>query len=340
MKMDPNQPAAGRVRFGTAGNSDSFSAHGHKTTVEAPAFIRQRGLDAYELAFGRGVFLRPDRAEALRAEAEKNGVTLSVHAPYYINLANPDRDKILRSFGWLLDAARAAAGAGAEEMVLHLGSGVGQERREALGHTERNLREAIARMEDEGLGGVRLCPETMGRPGQIGSLEEILYYCEKDERLIPCVDFAHLHAITQGGLDSREAFARVLDRLEKALGTERARRTHLHFSAIQYGASGEIRHRTFAEEGYGPDFGLLAPELAERGFSGILICECAGTQAEDAKAMRDMYDDCLERCRAASGRPSAAEGARGGKGDGNNDGDGTEGPDGPAGKKDADTDGA
>ena len=332
MKMDPNQPAAGRVRFGTAGNSDSFSAHGHKTTVEAPAFIRQRGLDAYELAFGRGVFLRPDRAEALRAEAEKNGVTLSVHAPYYINLANPDRDKILRSFGWLLDAARAAAAAGAAEMVVHLGSGMGQDRQTALERTGTNLRESMARMEDEGLSGVRLCPETMGRPGQIGDLEEILRYCEKDERLLPCVDFAHLHALSRGGLDSREAFARVLDRLEERLGPDRARRSHLHFSAIQYGASGEIRHRTFAEEGFGPDFGLLAPELAERGYCGILICECAGTQAEDAKTMRNLYDDCLERYRAAPGRPSAAK-ALGGKGDGNND---AEGPEKHAGDKDAD----
>ncbi len=298
--MGQEAPREGRVLFGTAGNSRSFYASGCKTSLEAPSFLRKRGLDVYELAFGRGIWLQEKDHAAFRAEAEKNHVTLSVHAPYFINLANPDREKILRSFGYLLGAVRAADGIGAAEVVVHVGSGMRQERGEALRHVRENLSEALTRMAEEGLSGVALCPETMGKPGQIGDLEEILSLCEGDERLLPCVDFAHLHALSRGGLDSREAFARVLDTLERRLGKERAQRTHMHFSAIQYGGAGEIRHLTFGEAGGGPRFELLSPELAERGFRGLLICECAGTQAEDAKAMQDRYEADLARIRAGN----------------------------------------
>ena len=87
-----------------------------------------------------------------------------------------------------------------------------------------------------------------------------------------------------------EDFAAVLDAIESALGPERAHAMHIHFSTIEYTAAGEKRHRTFAEEAYGPRFQHLAPLLKERGYQPRVICECKGTMAEDAKAMMEMYE--------------------------------------------------
>ena len=140
-----------------------------------------------------------------------------------------------------------------------------------------------------GLSQVHLCPETMGRPSQIGDLKETRAFCLRDERLIPCIDFAHLHALGHGALNTTEDFAAVLDAIEAALGLERARRMHVHFSTIEFGPAGEKRHRTFADEKFGPRFEHLAPLLKERGYAPRIICECHGTMAEDAKTMMEMF---------------------------------------------------
>ena len=129
----------------------------------------------------------------------------------------------------------------------------------------------------------------MGRPSQIGALTETLAFCLLDERLIPCIDFAHLHALGHGGLNSTEDFSAVLDEIEATLGLGRARTMHVHFSTIEFGPGGEKRHRTFADEKFGPRFEYLAPLLKERGYEPRVICECHGTMAEDAKAMMEIY---------------------------------------------------
>ena len=285
--------AAKMVRFGPAGQTDAFNASGRRGAAEAVAWAADMGLDAWEMAFGRGVYLKPEVCGGVKSAAEERGVTLSAHAPYYVNLANPDREKRLRSFRYLTDTAEALLACGGEEIVVHAGSGMKQERSEALRLIREGLRESLERLADMGLSGARLCPETMGRPGQIGGLDEILDLCLTDERLIPCVDFAHMHALTLGGMDSAEKFERALDRAEELLGKDRARGMHMHFSAIEYGTGGERRHRTFDETGYWPDFRQLMPLLARRGYRGILICECKGTQDIDAARMKRSYLEAL-----------------------------------------------
>ena len=277
------------IRFGPAGNSESFYAQGHKSTWQAPAWLRAMGLNAFEYSFGRGVSLSESAAEVIAEHARENDVAVSAHAPYFINLANPDPEKREASFRYITDSARLAVCLGGDRVVVHVGAVMKLDRREALENCFRGLREAYRRLDDLGLGQVHLCPETMGRPGQIGDLKETLAFCQTDERLIPCVDFAHLHALGQGALKGPEDFARVLDAVESALGPERARWMHIHFSTIEYTAAGEKRHRTFAETAYGPRFEHLCPLLRERGYAPRVICECKGTMAEDARAMMTMY---------------------------------------------------
>ncbi len=278
------------IRFGPAGNSESFYAQGYKSTWQAPAWLEEMGLDAYEYSFGRGVSLSDEMALRIAGEAAAHGVALSVHAPYFINLANPDPDKREASFRYITESARLAALLGGERVVVHVGAVMKLEREEALRNCRAGLREAYRRLEDMGLAKIHLCPETMGRKSQIGDLEETLDFCLLDERLIPCVDFAHLHALKQGALRGTEDFAAVLDRIERTLGLERARAMHIHFSTIEFTAAGEKRHRTFAEAAYGPRFQHLAPLLKARGYAPRIICECKGTMAEDAREMRRIYE--------------------------------------------------
>ncbi|MBQ9264782.1 MAG: TIM barrel protein [Clostridia bacterium] len=278
------------IRFGPAGNSESFYAQGYKATWQEPQWLRGMGLSAYEYSFGRGVNLSVEMAERISAEGKKHDVAISAHAPYFINLANLDRDKREASFRYITESARLVTHLGGNRVVVHVGAVMKLDRTEALQNCRAGLREAYQRLDDLGLGQVHLCPETMGRKSQIGDLQETLDFCAQDERLIPCVDFAHLHALGQGVLRGPEDFAAVLDAVEGALGIERAREMHIHFSTIEYTAAGEKRHRTFGEETYGPRFEHLAPLLKGRRYEPRIICECHGTMAEDALAMKRMYD--------------------------------------------------
>ena len=278
------------IRFGPAGNSDSFYAAGYQHTWQEMAWLREMGLNAYEYSFGRGVQLTKETAEKIAAEGRAHDVAISAHAPYFINLANPDPEKREASFRYILDSARRVTDLGGDRVVVHVGAEMKMPREEALRHCREGLREAYRRLEDAGLGQVHLCPETMGKKSQIGDLRETLDFCLLDERLIPCIDFAHLHALGQGALEGEADFARVLDQIEGALGMNRARAMHVHFSSIEYTAAGEKRHRTFAEEGFGPRFEHLAPLLRGRGYAPRIICECKGTMAEDALAMKRIYE--------------------------------------------------
>ena len=149
-------------------------------------------------------------------------------------------------------------------------------------------------VEEAGCGNVRLCMETMGRVNVLGDLEEVIQICKSDERLLPCVDFGHLNARSQGGMFNLEDFTRALDRLEQELG-ERGRVFHAHFSKIEYSKGGEVRHLTFEDQQFGPNFDHLAGLLAQRGLSPHIICESAGTQDLDALAMKNMYKEECKR---------------------------------------------
>ena len=277
------------IRFGPAGNSDSFYAQGYKASWQAPAWLRGMGLSAYEYSFGRGVQLKEDMAEKIAGFARENDIAVSAHAPYFINLANPDPEKREASFRYIADSARLVTHLGGDRVVVHVGAVMKLDREEALHNCREGLKEAYRRLDDLGLSRVHLCPETMGRPSQIGDLRETLDFCLLDERLVPCIDFAHLHALGQGAMNGPEAFENVLDTIESVLGVERARAMHVHFSTIEVGPSGEKRHRTFADESFGPRFVHLAPLLIARGYAPRIICECHGTMAEDAKAMLEIY---------------------------------------------------
>ena len=280
--------------FGPAGNSESFSRE-HKSSLDAPAWLAARGLDCYEYQCGKGVHVGEDTCRALGERAREAGIALSLHAPYFINLANPDPAALERTVGYVLAACRAADWMGAGRVVVHSGALMKRSRKEALATALASLREVLAACDAAGFGHIALCPETMGKINQLGDLDEVLELCTLDGRLVPCVDFGHLYARSLGADDGAEAYRRMLDRMEEVLGEERASRFHSHFSRIEFTPNGgEKCHRTFADHGgYGPEWEPLAAEVARRGWSPTFICESAGTQAEDAAEMKQVYQEKL-----------------------------------------------
>lgn len=278
--------------FGPAGNAENFP---YKSSADAPRWLREIGLDCYEYQCGKGVHVGEDTARKVGLAAEKEGIVLSLHAPYFINLANPDREALQKTIGYITGACLAADRMGARRVVIHSGALMKRTRREALDTALYSLKEVIAACDGAGFGHIALCPETMGKINQLGDLDEVLELCALDGRLVPCVDFGHLYARSLGADEGEEAMERMLGRMEEVLGPERASRFHSHFSHIEFTTGGgEKCHRTFSDDGgYGPDWAPLARAVARRGWSPTFICESAGTQAEDALTMKQVYHKFL-----------------------------------------------
>ena len=281
-----------RALFGPAGNSDSFTK-AYKGSVHAPKWLKALGLDCYEYQCGRGVNMGEDTARAIGQAAREQGIRMSLHAPYYINLSGDSDERVEKNCEYIVKSARACHWLGGDRIVVHCGGLSGMERQTALKHTLRNLREALKALENEGLDHIRMCIETMGKVNVLGDQEEVCTICQMDERLLPCIDFGHLNARSQGGMYTEADFAALLDLLENRLGQARTKHFHAHFSKIQYGKGGEIKHLTFEDTAYGPEFAPLARLLVQRDLSPRIICESAGTQAEDAVLMKRMYEASL-----------------------------------------------
>ena len=277
------------AKFGPAGNSESFKTMGYKHSLQVPEYIVKKGLDAFEYQCGRGVNIGEEKARDLGKIADEKGVALSLHAPYYISMSSVEEEKRLNSIRYILDSARAVNFMGGTRIVVHTGSCSKISREEALFLAIDTMKLAIKTLDDEGLSGVRICPETMGKINQLGTLEEVIALCKLDERLLPCIDFGHLNARTLGGSNSKEAYEKILDTIENELGQARLKEFHSHFSKIEYSQGGEKKHLTFEDRVYGPDFEPLMELIYKKNLSPTFICESAGTQAEDAKQMKDYY---------------------------------------------------
>jgi len=283
------------IRFGPSGNSKSFYAQGYSSTVEAPAWLNGLGLNAFEYSFGRGVRLKNDTALAIAKEARRVDIQLSVHMPYFINLAATEPEKRQKNIVYFLDSLKAASHLGAVRAVFHPGSALGGTRGEILARAKAFLKEIIAQVDAAGFGGITLCPETMGKINQLGSLEEVIVLCQVDERLIPTIDFGHLHCRSMGALQTKEDYAMILDKLTNGVGRERTHALHIHFSRMEFTKGGEKMHHRLQDTEYGPEFQPLAELIAERGLEPVIICESKGTMAEDAVLLKEIYEGIIKK---------------------------------------------
>ena len=275
------------AKFGPAGNSDSFYAAGKKSTYQAPEWLKEMGLDAYEYQCGQGVRGSAEAFAKVGEEAKKHGISLSLHAPYFISLSGTEEEKRLKSLDYIGQSLSAAEAMGADIIVIHTGSASKISRAEAVALAKDTMYRALSAFPDTK---VAMGLETMGKLNQLGTLDEVLDICSIDKRLRPVVDFGHLNARNVGGLfTDADSYRRVFDEIDKRLGAEYADTLHCHFSKIEYTSAGEKKHLTFEDNVYGPEFMPLAEVIAKDGYSPRIICESAGTQATDALEMKNMY---------------------------------------------------
>ncbi len=276
------------ISFAPGGNSLSFGKR--KFPEDLPSYLAELGLNGYEIECGRGVRIAEKTYSLLPDIAKENNITLTLHTPYFISLSGEVEQTRLKSIDYILDSARAAQRLGARKIVVHSGSCGKMTREKALELASDTLKRAQRALDENNLSDIIICPETMGKINQLGTLDEVIELCKIDERFLPCVDFGHLNARTLGGIKSKDDYALILDRIESELGFERLKNMHVHFSKIMFTTGGEKMHLTFEDKEYGPSFEPLIELIAQRGLEPSIVCESAGTQAEDASEMKKYYE--------------------------------------------------
>lgn len=278
------------IKFGSAGNPRDFYNRGLNKSEYMPEYLSEFGLDAYEYQCSRGVRVSDEKARLIRQECVKHNITLSVHAPYYISLSSTDERKKDNSIQYIIKTAQAADKMGADRIVVHSGALLGLDRKEAMNNSVELLKRALYELDKLGLGHIKLCPETMGKLNQLGDSKEVIQLCLIDKRLIPTIDFGHLYCRSLGKLKTKNDWIKELSQYIEALGYERVRYVHSHFSKMRYTENGgEKCHVTFSESDCGPDFEIIAEVIIALNLEPRLICESAGTQSEDAKTMKEIY---------------------------------------------------
>ncbi|HEC23855.1 MAG TPA: hypothetical protein ENI95_13155 [Chloroflexi bacterium] len=233
-----------KLRFGTVGSPKGTPKSG---TAAAIAYTRELGLDALEIAWVRSVRVSDESCLRMKEAAAQHDISLSVHAPYYINLNSQTDDLMAKSDARLLAAARKGYLAGATDIIFHPGSYHGQPPEEVYRRAKAKLAELQAILRSEGVE-VTLRPESMGKSAMFGSLEEVVRLGKELEGVAPCLDVAHLHARPgDGSFNSYEEFAAMFEFVRQELGEEGLQTMHFHLSGIEYGPRGEKNHVVLEE---------------------------------------------------------------------------------------------
>ena len=275
------------AKFGPGGNGDWFRLDGMKSLLQTPGWLHRVGLDAFEYEATRGVSAGEENLLAFGKKAKEYHIRLSLHTQYYISLSGVDPEKRLKSIEYIEKSLWAADLMGADTIVIHSGSAGKISREEAMKLSCDTLEHLITAL-DGRYENIRLGIETMGKLNQLGTLDEVIEQCRVSPRFVPVVDFGHLNCRERGlAFPDVDSYRRVFDRIANACGDAVARSLHCHFSKIEYTAAGEKCHLTFEDTTFGPAFEPLAEAIVRENLAPRIICESAGTQAEDALWMKN-----------------------------------------------------
>ncbi len=272
-----------QLYFGTAGIPYSTTQSGVLSGIEQ---VRKLGLGAMELEFVRSVNISEQKAPEVKTAAEKNGINLTCHGQYYINLSSLEKQKIEESKERILKAARIANLCGASSLTFHAGYYMEQNPEEVFSIIKKGMAEIIEILKSEN-NQIWLRPETTGKPSQWGTLPEIVRLSQEMDQVLPCIDFSHLHARSIGKNNTYEEFKENLNFIEQKLGRRILDKMHIHISGIEYGEKGEKWHLNLNQSDL--RYLELLKALKEFKVKGIVISE-SPVNDEDALLMKKEYE--------------------------------------------------
>lgn len=285
----------GKIIFGSSGNDEDFYLE-HTSSAEAPAYLAKKNVFGYEYGFTHGIHSNQLNAYLeLADECNKNDISLSIHAQFFINFASDEDIKVENSINYLLQSYDyGVCKMGAERIVFHPAALGKHSRKEALEIAKANLTEFANRFakyrQSHNGRSAYFCIETMGKHGQLGTVDEVLELCAISDIFMPCIDFGHINSFEGGSLKSVQDYVSIIEKIKSTFSDERSNNLHIHFSKIKYGPKGELSHLKFSDDGE-PDYKQMIDALIQTGVNATVICESRGSQMKDAEIMCEYYNN-------------------------------------------------
>jgi len=258
------------LKFGTGGSPITSKK---PDTISGITRSSELGLDFMEIEFVYGVRMKDEIAKKTSDVAKNLSIDLTIHGPYYVNLAATDEGILERSLQHILNSLHTGQILNAKSVTFHPAFYQKLEKSVVYKMVKENIEKILKKAEDEKIT-VRLSPEVTGKPTQFGSLEDLISLCSEIEGLSFCFDFAHLYARTNGQNNTDDEIKRNLDLIGKKLGRDFLKNMHIHLSNIEYSEKGERNHLTFLEsaleyEKYSKQIGELADAKLHNLFESI-----------------------------------------------------------------------
>ena len=273
-----------KLHIGTAGIPHSTPPNGK--TVGGVQQVAELGLDAMEMEFVHSVNVNEEQAPLVKKAAQDNNVAMTCHGQYYINLSSLEAEKIDASVYRVLNAARRAHLCGAQSVTFHAGFYQKRSTEEVYPIIKEQMQKIVRTLQDEG-NPIFVCPETTGKGTQFGTLKEIIKLSQEIPQVLPCIDFSHIHARSNGKWNSIEEFQQIFSELEQGCGKEALQQMHCHISGIAYGEKGEKHHLILEESDM--KYKELMEVFKEFKAKGVVICESPNIE-EDALLLKKAYE--------------------------------------------------
>lgn len=271
-----------KLNFLTAGMPLSTGKAGYPRAFE---IIEEMGLDGMEVEFVHGVRMSDETRQLLnRIQNEKN-LVLTAHGPFYINLNSKEEEKVEASVQRIIDTANTAKEFGGYSITYHAAFYMGKDKEEVYQQVKTQTQKIVEILDKNNIK-IWIRPETTGKATQWGDYEEIIRLSKEFERVLPCIDFSHIHARTAGEYNTYDEFCKVLDRIGTELGGFAINNFHAHLAGIEYTAKGEKRHLILEESDM--NYKDLLKALKSFGVKGALVCESPNIET-DTKLLKDYY---------------------------------------------------
>lgn len=271
-----------KLNFLTAGMPLSTGKAGYPRAFE---IIEEMGLDGMEVEFVHGVRMSDETRQLLKKIQNEKNLVLTAHGPFYINLNSKEEEKVEASVQRIIDTANTAKEFGGYSITYHAAFYMGKDKEEVYQQVKTQTQKIVEILDKNNIK-IWIRPETTGKATQWGDYEEIIRLSKEFERVLPCIDFSHIHARTAGKYNTYDEFCKVLDRIGTELGDFAINNFHAHLAGIEYTAKGEKRHLILEESDM--NYKDLLKALKSFGVKGALVCESPNIET-DTKLLKDYY---------------------------------------------------
>lgn len=271
-----------KLHFLTAGLPLAAENKGYKKGLN---LIKEMNLDGLEVEFVHGVRMNEANQALVQEYSKENGNLVTCHGPYYINLNSQEEEKIEASIERILETARMGQKIGAYSITFHAAFYMKQQADEVYKTVYKSMEKICSTLEAEG-NNIWVRPETTGKGTQWGTLEEIVKLSKEFKNVLPCIDFAHIHARSNGIYNTYDEFSKMLEYVGNELGNDVFNNFHAHLAGIEYGAKGEKNHLIFEESDM--NYKDLLKVFKEFDVKGALVCESPNIEG-DTKLLKEYY---------------------------------------------------